>query len=342
MGGGMDAEFVENTFSPFVRRKVAGVVAGVVRGDDRLVRSFGVSGTNHRLGPDSVFEIGSITKTFTAVLLADMAERGQVTLEDPIGAYLPSDVPTPSKGGRQIELLDLATHTAGLPSVPRNMVPHLLRNRSNPYAHYSQSELYGGVEKARIKRSIGRRFRYSNFGFGLLGHVLERAAGESYEKLVIERVCLPLGMPDTSIGVGPDVRPLLVQGHSRKKPVPAWDLPAFAGAGALRSNASDMLRFLKAHLEPQNTSLAPALLTAQEPRRPIKIGKREVCLAWLRSKNESGNWVTWHNGGTGGFASFAGFSREAGVGLVVLSNSRMSMGLNGSSMRLLDRLRDSV
>lgn len=338
MGGGMDVELVESTFSPLVKRKVAGVVAGVVRGDDRLVKSFGVSGTNRSLAPDSVFEIGSITKTFTAVLLADMAERGELTLEDPIGAYLPSDVTTPSKGGRAIELLDLATHTAGLPSVPRNMIPHLLRNRSNPYSDYSRSEFYGGVGKARIKRSIGKKFRYSNLGFGLLGHVLELAAGESYEKLVIERVCFPLSMPDTSIGIGTRVRPQLVQGHRGKKPVPAWDLPAFAGAGALRSSVSDMLSFLQAHLEPHNTSLAPALLTVQEPRRPIKIGQLEVCLAWLRSKNKSGNWVTWHNGGTGGFASFAGFSREAGVGLVVLSNSRMSMGLNASSMRLLDSL----
>lgn len=337
--GSRATSLVEDLFAPLIGSKVAGAVVGVFHPESGLVKAFGNSGTERPLDQKTIFEIGSITKVFTAILLADMSERGEVALDDPIGVYLPAHVTGPSRAGREVTLIDLVTHTAGLPRMPRNVLPNLLRNRANPYADYSRNQLYKAVDERRVK-SIGKKVRYSNFGFGLLGHLLERAAGIPYEDLVVNRVCHPLSLDDTRIEVTGEGRERLAQGHKGRKPVQAWDLPTLAGAGALRSTAADMLRFIEANLRPERTPLAKALLNAKEPRRQMR-GKMEICMAWLRTRSKSGRWLTWHNGGTGGFGSFVGFHTESNTGVVVLSNSRMTMRLNATSMRLLDELGSS-
>jgi serine-type D-Ala-D-Ala carboxypeptidase/endopeptidase len=325
--------------APLVARKVAGAVAGVHAAGSRSIRTYGTAGTGRPLGGDTIFEIGSITKPFTAILLAAMVADGEVALDDAIGKYLPPGVRTPRRGGREVRLIDLATHTAGLPRIPRNLWPHVFRNRENPYADYSVTDLNEAVSGVRLKRSFRSKMRYSNFGFGLLGHVLERAAGTSYEDLVIERVCRPLEMVETRVTVPVHARERVARGHKRRrKPAVAWDIPALAGAGALRSTATDMLRFVEANLHPDRTRIADALRSAHQPRLVVKKDKLEIGLAWLRMKKKSGQGITWHNGGTGGFASFIGFSPAKDVGVVVLSNSRMSMKFNATCMRLLDRL----
>ena len=210
----------------------SGIVVGLLdaRGTRRIV-AVGVDGSQ-------VFEIGSITKAFTASLLADMAARGEVRLDDPVAKYLPPSAHVPSRNGKQITLVDLATQSSGLPRLPTNLAP---RNPANPYADYSVEQLYAFLSGYELPRDVGATYEYSNLGMGLLGHALALKAGTSYENLVNRRLLTPLGMRETAITLSPALRARLAPGHDGEgNVVPNWDLPTLAGAGAVRSTAFDM------------------------------------------------------------------------------------------------------
>jgi len=160
---------------------------------------------------NTIFEVGSVTKVFTSLLLADMAQRGQVALTDPVAKYLPAGVKMPERNGRQISLEDLATHTSGLPRLPSNLSP---KDAANPYADYSVEQLYQFLSGYQLTRDIGPQYEYSNLGGGLLGHVLARRAGMDYEKVVRSRICEPLGMRSTSITLSDDMKTRFAVGHN--------------------------------------------------------------------------------------------------------------------------------
>jgi len=272
------------------------------------------------LGVDSngVFEIGSITKTFTATILADMVVRGEVRLDDPVAKYLPSSAHIPSRNGRQITLLDLATQSSGLPRMPSNFAP---RDPTNPYADYSVDQMYAFLAGYQLPRDIGETYEYSNLGMGLLGHALALKAGLSYEDLVKRRVLTPLHMSETAITLTPAMRSRLQPGHDAEgNVVPNWDLPTFAGAGALRSTANDMLTFLASNLDTTARPLTRAMRDARTPRREAGSPTMRIGLAWHILARPSGS-IVWHNGGTGGYRTFAGFDPVRRVGVVVLCNN---------------------
>src|SRR5271157_2778321 len=175
-----------------------GIVVGVIEPQGRREVAYGSlnQGDSRPLDGDTIFEIGSVTKVFTSLLLADMVQRGEVALTDPVARYLPSQVKMPERGGRQITLQDLATHTSGLPRLPSNLNP---KDPANPYADYSVDQLYQFLSGYQLTRDIGSQSEYSNLGGGLLGHVLARPAGMDYEALVKSRICEPLGMKSTGI-----------------------------------------------------------------------------------------------------------------------------------------------
>ena len=179
-------------------RQSVGIVIGVIEPAGRRVVAYGNldEGDKRPLDGDTIFEIGSVTKVFTSLLLADMVQRGEVALTDPVARYLPSQVKMPERGGRQITLQDLATHTSGLPRLPSNLNP---KDPANPYADYSVDQLYQFLSGYQLTRDIGSQSEYSNLGGGLLGHVLARRAGMDYEALVKSRICEPLGMKSTGI-----------------------------------------------------------------------------------------------------------------------------------------------
>jgi serine-type D-Ala-D-Ala carboxypeptidase/endopeptidase len=285
----------------------------------------------------TVFEIGSITKVFTGLLLADLAEQGLVGLEDPLASYLPASVQVPTVGGRQLTLGDLASHAGGLPRNPKGTLRRWLGDRHNPNAELSIEELYAGLARTRLRRRPGQRVKYSNLGAGLLGHALAGAAGQPYEGLVRERICVPLGMPDTLVTPTSEQTARLATGHTRRgRPAPPLELPALLGAGALRSTATDLLRFLEANLDPARTPLAAQLERTQRPR--LRAAKRvEVGLGWLIAHPPgAAGPVLWHNGGTSGFRSFVAFTRETHTAVVVLSNTARSVDRLG--LRLLKAL----
>ena len=303
-------------------RKHVGVTVGVLQDGETRVYGRGRLAHDRHGSPsgDTIFEIGSITKVFTATLLALMSQEGLVSLEDPVQRHLPVGVELPVRG-RPITLADLATHTSGLPRLPKGMLRLALKEQDNPYANFSVEDLEAAVSRARLARP-GRRIKYSNFGFGLLGHILALRAGLTYEELVTERVCAPLGMTDTAISVPGERAERFAEGHNRRgRPVSNWDLPSLAGAGALRSTVEDMLRFLALQLDDGESKLASAARLTHEVRarkRGLSVG-----LGWLMLPVERGrpHIVIWHDGGTGGFRSVAGFVKETSTAVVVLSSS---------------------
>lgn len=302
-----------------------GIVVGVVDSSGSRVVAFGrpVKGDTGRVNGNTVYEIGSITKEITALLLVDMALRGEVALDNPVSKYLPPGVSMPRRN-RQITLADLATHSSGLPRMPSNFNP---RDRDNPYVDYSVQQLYEFLSAYQLSRDIGSRYEYSNLGFGLLGHVLGRRAGASFDTVLRARIFDPLGFTSTGVTLTPDMRARLAVGHiiqRENQPVPTsnWDIPTLGGAGALRSTANDMLRFLAAHLGFIDTRLAPAMERQLSIRRPSDTTDFEVAYGW-RIQMKHGSTIIWHGGSTGGYRSWIGFDPHARAGVIVLSNVSM-------------------
>jgi serine-type D-Ala-D-Ala carboxypeptidase/endopeptidase len=299
--------------------RAVGMVIGVMEADGSTrVVSFGDAGPGARpLGERSVFEIGSISKVFTATLLADMVARGEVALDDPVQMYLPTGVTMPKRNGAEITLLDLSTHRSSLPRIPSNLAP---RDASNPYADYTFAQMYDFLSGYELPRDIGSEAEYSNLAVGLLGHVLARAAETDYETLVTERILQPLGMDMSAITLSGETEAWMVRGHDEQGAVTSlWDLPTLAGAGAIRSNMNDMLVFLDANVGPARSDLERAMRAAQEVRG-VMGGGMEIGLNWI-VRTDGDTRVVWHNGGTGGFRTFLGFNPDLEVGVVVLTNS---------------------
>ena len=295
-----------------------GIVVGVLRADG--TRSYLAAGTSGRPGVpidrQTVFEIGSLTKAYTGTLLAQMVVAGDVALEDPVSALLPDSVTVPSRGDRRITLLDLATHTSALPRLPGNLAP---ADPRNPYADYSVGSLYAFVRGHTLSRDIGTRYEYSNLGMGLLGHALARKAGAGFEDAMRDRVLQPAGLDDTRMTLTPEMQRRLAVGHDASgDPVSNWDIPVLAGAGALRSTAVDVLDFLAANVDAADPR-AEVYRVAREPRRDAGPGMR-IGLGW-HVRTVSGRAITWHNGQTGGYHTFAAFDPATRTAVVVLSNS---------------------
>jgi serine-type D-Ala-D-Ala carboxypeptidase/endopeptidase len=312
-----------------------GIVVGVIDSNGRRFVSYGTFGVKdpRPVGNDTVFEIGSTTKVFTSTILADMVRRGEVSLDDPVAKYLPAEVKMPQRGGKQITLIDLATHTSGLPRMPANFAP---KDPNNPYADYTVANLFQFLSGYELTRDIGSKFEYSNMGVGLLGQVLSRRAGMDYEALVRERVTGPLKMENTRIKLSPEMQSRLAAGHNEaRQPAANWDLPTFAGAGALRSDTRDMLTFIAAHLGYVESPLAPAMAAMVKVRRSGAGPQMDIALAWIVAKREDRE-IFWHNGGTGGYRSFMGFDPKSRVGVVVLSNMSTPAGVDDIGMHLLD------
>ena len=305
-------------------RHAVGIVVGIIDPQGRRIVAHGArtQGDPRPVDGDTLFEIGSITKVFTALLLADMVRRGEVALSDPVAKYLPPDVKIPERNGRSITLQDLSMHVSGLPRMPANFRP---KDETDPFADYRVEDLYQFLSGHELRRDIGSRYEYSNLAMGLLGHVLARRAGMDYEELVRERVIAPLGLRSTGIALPADMKDRLTPGHDEHlDQVPNWHLPTLAGAGALRSTTNDLLAFLAAHLGFEKSPLADAMAAMRSVRGPRADGGREMALGWLVSRIGDRE-IMWHNGATGGYWTFIGFDLKNRLGVVVLSNAILSI-----------------
>jgi D-alanyl-D-alanine-carboxypeptidase/D-alanyl-D-alanine-endopeptidase len=301
-------------------QQVVGLVVGLLEGRKSHVFGYGqVSSTSTRV-PDrrTVFEIGSVTKVFTGLLLADLAQERLVRLDAPVQDLLPDSVQAPRVGQHEITLLDLATHTSALPRLPTNLAP---RDLANPYADYTVEQLYEFLSNYSLPQTPGLLYHYSNVGVGLLGHVLARQQMTTYEALVVQRICEPLGMSETRITLADESRARRAQGHDASgKPVPNWDVPALSAAQGLHSTAEDLLTFLAANLGLVETRQWAAMQTTQAPRFTIDTSGNAIGMGWLIRPDG----VLWHTGETGGYHSFVAIDELNRAGVVVLSNSAVS------------------
>ena len=299
-------------------KRSAGIVVGVIDpgGRQRIV-SYGDPGPGQPpLDGNSVFEIGSISKVFTSTVLAELVQEGKVRLDDPAQKYLPATVHVPTRNGKEITLGNLAMQNSGLPRMPSNFHP---ADPANPYADYSVQQLYDFLSSYRLTRDPGAEFEYSNLGVGLLGHILSRVTGMSYEEMERQRVWQPLGMTNTAITFTPSMKAHLAIGHDAQGKVTAnWDIPTLAGAGAIRSTTNDMLKFLDANLHPERGPLQRAMAFAHQERAPA--GNMGIGLNWLILP-AGPDTIIWHNGGTGGYRTFIGFDPSRKTGVVVMTNS---------------------
>jgi D-alanyl-D-alanine-carboxypeptidase/D-alanyl-D-alanine-endopeptidase len=267
---------------------------------------------------ETQFEIGSLTKLFTALALADMTHKGDVALHDEVSSFIPKSGKNLVVNGRPVTLLHLATHYSTLPQVPTNLI---VENETNPFASYSSSKLLQFIEEFNVSATLGYSGAYSNVGYGLLGLVLAKHQNVNYEALVAQKVLQPLGMVSTKIGMESDklhARPYSVDGQE----IEYWDVNGIEGAGAFTSNMKDMLLFLQAQLTPP-LELKEAIKLTHTSHASLSDVQGQIALSWfIRDTIESDYY--WHNGVTGGFRSFIAFN-ENNQGVVILSNSAVGI-----------------
>ena len=333
-------------------QRPVGVAVGLVTPDGTARATFGSArlpgGVPLR---DATFEIGSITKTLTGILLASLVDRGMVSLDDRLADLLPAGEELPAEL-RSITLAHLATHTAGLPRTPPGMGgPGMLLRLLlglNPYAGYTTDQLLLALEDTDLQSAPGERSEYSNFGFGLLGWILGREAAMGYANALREFVYGPLGLPGIELGPSGDTGSRLATGYRVRQvagPVrlglaaEPWDLPeAFEGAGAVRSTLEGMVGYLAAnmgqgaHAERGTHGVDAAIRLAQQEHFHVSPN-RGIGLAWVRDRRRDvGQTVIWHNGSTGGFRSFLGFTEDRRFGVVVLANALASVDPLGARL----------
>ena len=292
----------------------AGVAVGLIENGNETVSFVG----NPSFSEETLFEFGSITKVFTAIALAQLADEGVLRMSDSINPYLPKDVQ--DLKWETVTFEKLATHSAGLPRLPPNMnVLYILLHRKNPYVNFDKKMLYDAVEMVELE-PVGEFNEYSNFGFGLLGTLLADITGLAYGELVESRIFAPLDMRGaTTVGWSSDNKatPLTADGTETS----VWDWDALAGVGAARGSLDDAMKFLKASMAAcdETTPLALANCRAQQATEVRAAQYALQGLGWIRLQSEAGD-IVWHNGGTGGFRSFLGFNVEKSVGIVLLTN----------------------
>jgi CubicO group peptidase (beta-lactamase class C family) len=308
----------------------AGVSIGVVEHGVMRVIEFGAA------KPDSIFEIGAVTKTFTGLLLSQMVAQGKARLDEPVRELLPPGT-VAKPDGPEITLLDLATHRSGLRWFPSNFY---YADADNPFADYSAAKLYAFLGRHGVAKRADATIRNSELAFGLLGQALANRAGTSYSALLKDEIAGPLGMLDTAVSLSPEQQIRLLPGHDADhRPARAWDFDSLAGAGAVRSTAGDMLLYLEANLHPESLKPLPgspgaatlsAALIRSHRLQPALSPETRIALGWLY-QTATGDY--WHNGATGGYSSYAFFNPKGDYAGVVLLNA--SPGSDGA---FVDRL----
>lgn len=299
-----------------------------------------------RVDGNTLFEIGSITKTFTGVLLAKLVTEKKVSLDQPVKKLLPPEASFPHEWADKITLRSLTTHSSGLPMMPPNFpgLTGILRilGGFDPHPTFTEEKLFAGMAKTKLDHPPGEKSDYSNYGTGILGYALARSLGGNYEEVILREICKPLGMNQTTITLNDEQKKKMARGYdtaARLGPItlgraaPAWTLPnAFAGAGGLRSSANEMLLYLKANMGLTAIPLNEAIRKSHEPLFDAS-DRHRVGMNWLRRKAKSGEKeIIWHNGGTGGFRCFIGFTEDRKYGVVILCGTSKSVDPLGSEI----------
>jgi serine-type D-Ala-D-Ala carboxypeptidase/endopeptidase len=295
------------------------IVVAVVDGDKSAIYAFGKLDTGATPTDATVYEIGSVTKTFTATLLADAVIKGQLRLDQPLSTLLPGFT-IPSLDNKVITLANVAEQNSGLPPLPTNLNPA----DPDPYADYDVVKLQQFLASYKLPRAPGASYEYSNLAVGVLGYALGQHAGSGYPALVNRMIFEPLHMknsyvPDSKAGTSGSAG-----GHDLTgKAVPGWYFDALTAAGGIRSTGADMLHYLQANMGLLASPLWPAMQLAQVPRASTTMPDNRIGLIWMTLHKDGGPDIIWHNGMTSGYASYIGFTADRKHGIVILTNAQL-------------------
>src|SRR5947199_2429840 len=304
-----------------------GIVVGTISSEGRKIISAGERSLDdpHPPDGDTVFEIGSVTKVFTALLLAEMAKKNEVGLNDPVAKYLPAGFKVPEGNGKTISLLDLATHTSGLPFMPNESTI----SNDSAAAKYSTADLRRFVASSELRSGVGEKWEYSNIGYWLLSEALAARAGLEYESLLRNRVITPLGLTNTTFALSREMKAKFAAGHNAvlQPPTPISTLPIYSimpAAGGLYSTANDLLKLLAVAMNYEHSPLDGAMRLTWNTRRPMSHGF-EQALGWTIIRDQNSLLIV-HDGGTFGYATSIAWDPVSRVGVVVLSNQVANVG----------------
>ena len=320
-------EAVDKVVMPYIALgSNVGIIVGVIKNGEKSIYSFGEKelGKKEKITGQSVLEIASLTKTYTAIALLDMHLKGDLNLDDPIEKYLPNTVKIPSFNGKKITLRHLANHTSGFPRDPENID----KNAYNKYDGYTEEKMYDFVSSYSLTREPGTQVEYSNVGYGLLGQILSLKNKSNYEAMITNRVLQPLGLNHTSVSFTPEQTKNLVQGYNGNKPVESWSKymqNIMQGTGSLISSIDDQLLYLEANLGQKKTFLDNAIaLSHTQTISYSSLFYKGVGLGWGLYTATDGQNIIWKNGGNGGYTSFMGFNKTTQTGVIVLTNSTLN------------------
>ncbi len=321
---------VDSLVRPYIQLKAtAGICIAFIKDGKVETYSYGESKKGEKQLPDAnmtMFEIGSISKTFTAILLADEVVKGKMSLEDPINKYLPDSIPTLAFKDVPITLKTLSNHTSGFPRLPINL-SQKGDDVNNPYQNYDEKRMFTYLKNFKPFREVGVNYDYSNFAVGLLGSILAKQNQTSYEQLLIDKICKPLQLKNTKIVIQNTDNQYFAQGYDEKgNAASAWDLNTLAGAGGIRSTAADMAKYVEANMSNAPKALQEAIDLTQ--KTTLNQGQNTIGLGWHISAGKK-HTIVQHSGGTGGFRSFVGFDKKRQIGVVVLSNSAEEVAMIG-------------
>lgn len=311
-----------------------GLVIGVYKDGKAFFQGYGTGSRESTtvLDASTVFQIASLSKLFTASLLQILCDEGVLTMDATLAELLGGSIPL-SPAAQRVTLRQLVTHTSGFPSIPKQLELNALKLAGkkalmqNPYSHLGPQYLFDYLATTQDKRTPGR-FAYSNFGMGLLGHVLEVATKRNFESLVMEKLLAPLGMRNTAVTLTPTMKAHLAQGYTANgESSPVWTFSALAGAGAFYSSAQDLMRFIRANIE-DDASMSRTL----KKMHASQLGG-DTGIGWMQptflDRFFGNKTVVWHNGMVGGYASYLSIDPKARTGVVILSNKAIDVTMLG-------------
>lgn len=299
--------------------KITGLVVGVYKNGKSSILSYGVTNKDYDVKPDSssLFELASTSKLFTTSVLQILCDKGILSLNDKISDLLKDKVKLPPIA-QNTTLKDLATHHSGFPSLPNSFIAKMT-DETNPYKDLVIDDLYEYLKTCKDKKEDGN-FEYSNFGMGLLGHILELKTNTKYEELMKQELLAKLEMTQTSITLNDTLNKLLTQGYTESgQPNPVWVDNVLTGAGSFLSNASDMIKFIRANLNDKNSLISPSLIKTHS-----KLSDSDFGIGWayptFMDNFMGNNNIIWHNGMAGGYSSYISIDKTTNSGLIILSN----------------------
>lgn len=329
-------EIIEKNGTRFIKKdESVGMVIGVVKNEKVCIKGFGRKSKESDEIPDgkTLFELASIGKVFTTSAVQILVDRGEISWDYTIDKYLNKKTEL-CKEAKEITLRHLAIHKSGLPSFPKSFFPKV-KDKLNPYKDLTKQDLYDYLTTCK-ENSETRKYKYSNLGMGLLGHILEIEKGKAYEAIIKEEIVEKLDMSNTTIMLNEEQKEFLAQGYNKEgNPNPVWEDRVLTGAGSFLSNAEDMCNFIKANFDAKQTEISKSLIKTHEKEFDGRTGLGWHYYSRFLTFMTGEDDVIWHNGTAGGYTSFIAINKKAKTGVIILSNSINDVTILGMKIILL-------